>query len=285
VGEGLNGADRAAAVPGELFPSLVARDVALAEERRLGAFDEGLERLSEAVGRAVGRERSWLSRLRAGIVAFLAFFEDEPGWGRVLVGEAPMAQDALAGYCRAGVLGVLRGLLEDRAPRRLGELTPDPRLTSELIAGGVLSVVRGCVLEEDEGEAQPLVELAPSLMAFVVGPYLGQVAASVELSGRPAPTEERGAAGRRLYVTRRTSLVLRAIASAPRSSNRGLAQAAGLADEGQTSKLLRRLAERGLIENVGFGQRGGRTNAWVLSSRGEQMLARLGQPAGERRSA
>jgi hypothetical protein len=261
----------------------VARDVADAEERRLVAFEQALARLSETVDRAAGRERSWLSRVRTGLVAFLAFFDDEPGWGTALMREVPVAPDALALHCRARLSGILRGLLEDRPPRALGSLIPDAMLTGELIAGGVLAVVRGCVLEGAEGEARPLVELAPSLMAFIVAPYLGQAAASVELSGRPAPLEERGVGGRRLYATRRTRLVLRAIASAPGSSNREVAQAAGLADEGQTSKLLRRLAERGLIENVGSGQAGGRSNAWLLTSRGERALTLFGGLAGEGR--
>jgi IclR helix-turn-helix domain len=267
---------------GEVFPSLVARDVAEVEERYLVAFEEGLERLCEAVDRAAGRERSWLSRLRAGLVAFLAFFDDEPSWGVVLVREAPLMEEPLALRCRARVLGVLSGLLDDGAPQACGELTGTPELTSELMAAGVVATVRSRVLV---GEGRPLVELAPSLMAFIVAPYLGQAAARAELEGRSAPIEERGAGGRRLYTTRRTSLVLRAIAATPRSSNREVAQAAGLADEGQTSKLLHRLAERGLIENVGLGQRGGRSNAWLLTSRGERVLARFGEPTSEDRLA
>jgi hypothetical protein len=271
--------------PGELFPSLVARDVAVAEERRLRAFEAGHERLSEAVHRATARERSWLSRLRAGLVAFLGFFDDEPGWGRVLACEAPVAQEALALHCRERVLDVLRGLVGDRGPRALGELSPDSRFTRDLIAGGVFAVVRGCVLEDEESGAGRLVELAPSLMAFIVGPYLGQAAASAELAGTCAPFgEEPGAGGRKLYATRRTRLVLHAIASAPRSSNREVASAAGLVDEGQASKLLRRLAERGLVENVGTGQGGGRCNAWLLTARGERALARFTEVAGEGRS-
>jgi DNA-binding MarR family transcriptional regulator len=270
----------------EVFPTLVARDVAVSEERRLAAFEEGLGRLSEAVGRAAGRERSWLSRVRAGVVAFLAFFDDEPGWGRVLVREAPVAPEVLALHCRARLSGVLGALLDDGAPQALGELTREPQLTGELIAGGVVSVVRGCVLEGGEDGACPLVELAPELMAFIVGPYLGQAAARMELEGRSGPfEEERGAGGRRLYVTRRTRLVLRVIADSPRSSNREVAQAAGLVDEGQTSKLLRRLAERGLIENVGLGQRGGRCNAWLLTARGERLLARFDEQAKGSRAA
>jgi hypothetical protein len=280
-----------AAPAGEIFPSLVARDVALAEERRSAVFEEGLARLAEAVQRAAGRERSWLARLRAGLVALLGFFDDEPVSGRLLLGEAPGADRAVALRCEQRVLGVLAGLLED-APARPAARASCSSLLAELIAGGVFGVIRARLLEgggaEREsaeggsagGESAPLVELAPSLMAFIVAPYLGQAAASVELSGRPAPFEERGPGGRRLYATRRTRLVLSAIAAAPRSSNREIAQAAGLVDEGQTSKLLRRLAERGLIENVGSGQHGGRSNAWLLTSRGEWTLSRFGEPAG-----
>jgi hypothetical protein len=269
----------------------VARDVAEIEERRLAAFEDALGGLSETVGRAAGRERSWLSRVRAGVVALLGFFDDEPQRGRFLIA-AEGVRDGVGLECERRVLGVLSGLLDDGAPQALGELTRDPQLTSELIAGGVFSAVRTCMLERGEGGegegagARALVELAPELMAFIVSPYLGQASASAELAGIPAPfEEERGAGGRRLYATRRTRLVLRAVGASPRSSNREVAQAAGLVDEGQASKLLRRLAERGLIENVGSGQAGGRCNAWLLTSHGERTLARLGGPAGERRSA
>jgi hypothetical protein len=281
TGEDPTGAGGATGAGDEVFPALVARDVAAAEEGYLTLFEEGLGRLSEVVDRAAGRERSWLSRLRAGLVAFLAFFEDEPRLGGVLVREAPVAEEALALRCRARVLGVLSGLLDDGAPQACGELTGSPELTSELMAAGVFASVRSRVLM---GEGGSLVGLAPPLMAFIVAPYLGQAAARLELEGRPEPFEERGAGGRRLYVTRRTRLVLRAIEAAPRSSNREVAQAAGLVDEGQASKLLHRLAGRGLIENVGSGQAGGRSNAWVLTSRGEQALARFGERAREGRS-
>jgi IclR helix-turn-helix domain len=271
-------------LPSELFPSLVARDVAVAEERRVEAFEEALGRLSETVEEAVGRERSWLSRVRAGVVALLGFFDDEPERGPLLIAADHRLDDRAGFVCERRVLGVLSGLLDDGAPQALGEITANPQLTSELIAGGLFAVVRTCMLEAEEGRARPMVELAPELMAFIVRPYLGQAAARVELEGRPAPLDERGPGGRRLYATRRTRLVLRAIASSPRSSNREVAQAAGLSDEGQTSRLLHRLVERGLIENVGFGQAGGRSNAWLLTSRGERMLTRFGEQVGEERA-
>jgi hypothetical protein len=259
--------------------------VALAEERRVMAFEQALDLLCETVGQAARRERSWLSRVRAGVVALLGFFDDELERGRLLIAAERMRGGAGFG-CERRVLSVMSALLDEGAPQALGEVSPDPQLTSELVAGGLFSVVRGCMLEgEEDGERRPLVELAPELMAFIVSPYSGRAAASAELAGIPAPSEEeRGPGGRRLYATRRTRLVLRAVAAAPRSSNREVAQAAGLVDEGQASKLLRRLAERGLIENVGFGQAGGRSNAWLLTSRGERLLARFGEPAGGGRS-
>jgi DNA-binding MarR family transcriptional regulator len=283
-GEALQGVAGTAVAGGEVFPSLVARGVAVVEERRLEAFEAALALLCETVAVAAGRERSWLSRVRAGVVALLGFFDDEPERGRLLIA-ADRPDDSSGFVCERRVLGVLSGLLDDGVPQALGELTSNPQLTTELIAGGLFSVVRTCVLEAEEGRTRPLVELAPELMAFIVGPYLGQAAARVELEGRPAPLEERGPSGRRLYLTRRTRLVLRAIASAPRSSNREVAQAAGLVDEGQASKLLRRLAERGLIENVGSGQHSGRSNAWLLTSRGEWMLTRFSELANEGRAA
>jgi DNA-binding MarR family transcriptional regulator len=72
-------------------------------------------------------------------------------------------------------------------------------------------------------------------------------------------------------ATYRTVRVLRAIGSSPGSSNRAVADAAGLRDEGQTSKLLKRLRRRGLIENVGGGQACGAPNAWLLTARGRRV--------------
>ena len=74
-------------------------------------------------------------------------------------------------------------------------------------------------------------------------------------------------------MTYRTTCVLAAIAAAPRSSNREIAESAGLSDEGQTSRLLGRLEQRGLVKNVGLGQPYGEPNAWLLTEPGERALA------------
>jgi hypothetical protein len=85
------------------------------------------------------------------------------------------------------------------------------------------------------------------------------------------------AAGLPIRATHRTTLVLRAIARAPYSNNREVAQAAGIVDEGQASKLLARLERRGVIENVGLGAARGEPNAWLLTASGRRAVELIGE--------
>jgi DNA-binding MarR family transcriptional regulator len=57
-------------------------------------------------------------------------------------------------------------------------------------------------------------------------------------------------------------------------SNRQVARAAGIADQGQTSKLLARLCRQGLIENSP-GEVQLRANAWRLTPEGEAVVRSL----------
>ena len=245
----------------------------------MAAFEDGLARLSGVVEGAAAREGRWLDRVRAGLVALLGFLEDEPAWGRLLILATPVEDRTLAFRCEQRVLGVLTGLLDDGSPQAIAEIMPDPHLTAELAIGGVFSLIRARMAENLGGA---LVELAPPLMSFVVGPYLGANAARAELAGGypPAGVESSRAAELPLEpaipVTYRTRLVLSAIACAPRSSNRAIAAAAGLADEGQTSHLLRRLAQRGLIEKVTPRSGSARENAWLLTPCGRRVIELLG---------
>jgi AcrR family transcriptional regulator len=267
---------------GEIFASV--------EECYRAAFEEGVSRLSRTVASATAAHEAWLERVRSGLVALLGWFDDESSWARLLVLETPL-DPALTFECRQRLHVLLAGLLERGADG--GECCGGGRarrspmllaaLTGEVIVGGVFSVIRTSMLEGDGGK---LVELAPSLMAFIVAPHLGQAAAQAELEGRPscvseALAVEAGAVRARaisraaelpMRATHRTTLVLRAIASAPYSNNRAIAQAAGLTDEGQTSKLLARLARQGVVENVGLGSTHGEPNAWVLTGSGRRAI-------------
>ncbi len=123
--------------------------------------------------------------MRSGLVALLGFCDDHPSWARLLVLEAPLSAGVTL-ECRQQLHDVLARLLDHHAAgwRPGGSPQPTPALTDELIVGGVFSVIRTSMLEGSDGK---LVELAPSLMAFIVAPYLGQAAAHAELrADRPA---------------------------------------------------------------------------------------------------
>jgi len=87
-----------------------------------------------------------------------------------------------------------------------------------------------------------------------------------------------------MRLTYRTVGVLPAIAARPGLSNRQISQRAGIADEGQTSRLLARLARVKLIENGGEGQPKASANAWRLTRRGEAVERRIRQERLPRRS-
>jgi DNA-binding MarR family transcriptional regulator len=112
-------------------------------------------------------------------------------------------------------------------------------------------------------------------------PYLGQAAAARE-TARPSPRRRRiappsGDPLRELdmRLTYRTVRVLLAIgelvAQGAGSSNRRVAEAAGVVDQGQISKLLARLEHLGLIANTGAGPARGEPNVWRLTQKGEDI--------------
>jgi len=161
------------------------------------AFEQGFARLSAAVAREAAREGRWIDRVRAGLVALLGFLDDESEWAWRLFCDSPLDwETALAHETR--LLGVLTGLLDDGAPRPIGELAPDPQLLGEFVAGSVFAVIRGQLLEAGQScevrepdEGQALIELTQSLMAFIAMPYLGQAAASAELACSTGGSDER----------------------------------------------------------------------------------------------
>jgi len=162
------------------------------------------------------------------------------------------------------------------------------RLTAEGLVGAAFAIVYAR-LRKDERE--PLVGLLGELMGMIVLPYLGPAAARREQS-RPAPAVSRRARsgstlgappagdplqGVPVRLTYRTARVLESVAElAGRGSdpsNRMVAEYAGVSDQGQISKHLRRLERAGLLVNTGLGHAKGEPNAWALTPRGE-LLAR-----------
>lgn len=257
------------------------------EECLLAAFDQAIEHVTQKLGPAYayeGRTRrahSWRERVRVALSALLEYLDAEPDLARLCVVEAPRAGPKLLER-RRRVLEVLAAMVDEgRGEARAG--SEPPPLTAQGVVGGALSVIHARLLEpSQEGAPSSLVELNGPLMAMIVHPYLGPTAARKELE-RPTPAPPRvsprnGAdpfKGLPIRFTYRTALVLATIASDPGASNRHIADSSGISDEGQMSRLLRRLHSCGLIENHGEGHTRGEPNAWTLTPRGQAIHAAI----------
>jgi AcrR family transcriptional regulator len=241
----------------------------------LAALDEAVERAAAVVVPAYEGEARWRERIRAGLAALLMFLEEEPGLGRLCVVEALGAGD-MALERRARCMAVLIAAVDGGRSETVGAREPPP-LTAEGVVGAVFSIVHARVLERGARGAEPLTGLLAPLMSAIVLPYQGQAAAQRELN-RPAPQLKRKARSRRdpldgldMRLTYRTVRVLMAIAGHPEASNRTVAEASGISDQGQISKLLARLDGLGLIANTGSGHPKGAPNAWQLTPRGQEV--------------
>lgn len=276
------------------------------EDCFLAAFDDALAFVSQRVLPAYRSERKWSEKIRAGVVAFLSFLDEEPVIGRLLVRESltggvrtrarrEEVLALLAGAVDEGrtLKGIPKGHTASGASARAGTLPP---LTAEGLVGGVLSIVDARISLSEE---MPMLGLANSLVSMIVLPYLGPTVARRELERAPVqpvlgerqvarlladPFKERG-----LRLTYRTVRVLMAVAERSGASNRVVGESAGIKDQGQISKLLGRLQRLGLIENTGMAPGQGAPNAWSLTVSGQQMVRSIrthtdeqGHGAGER---
>jgi AcrR family transcriptional regulator len=245
-----------------------------AEDCILASFSEGLQRLSEAVAEATASEERWLERIRAGLVAALGFLEDEPQWAHLLILERPL-EGVAAIECTQRVHDALEEVLNaGRGELIIGaELGPSTALIAELVALGVFSVIRARMLK---GDASGLVELAPSLMSFILVPYLARGAVKADLAGEPQLAAQAPARAEVVPIRPhpRTMLALGLIAQAPGQSSREIAVALGIkpGDKGHTSTLLKPLEQRGLIENASLVKAPGEPNAWLLTPYGHRVL-------------
>jgi AcrR family transcriptional regulator len=268
----------------------------------LAAFEHTLEQIARSVLPAYEGEGRWRERIRASLEALLVAFDEQPQLARLCVVETLKGGPAVLAR-RRELLDALAAVVdESRREARAG--TGPPPLTAESVVGGVLAVIHARLLtcvppamggprtgDPDHGQ---LAELAPALTGMIVLPYLGHAASQRELE-RPATTHHdtkhaNGAArpiripadpfrDMQIRVTYRTARVLAVIATHPGASNRQVGDEAGASDQGQVSKLLKRLEQAGIIENKGPGRETGEPNAWRLTTQGEAIHAALGAGA------
>lgn len=247
----------------------------------LAALDEAIDCLSRYVLTAYRRGGSWREQMRAGLEALLAFLEEEPFMGRLVVVEALGTGPEALRRRQQLLAEAVDAIDEGRGEGKRGN--DPPGLAAEGVLGGVLGVLHARLTSSEEA---PLVGLAGELMGMVVLPYLGAAAArrEVERSGQRVEDRRRPASSNPLHqlqmrLTYRTVRVLLAVAAHPGASNRELGSAADIHDQGQISKLLARLAKLGLIENRGAGSVRGAPNAWTLTARGAEMHRIMAQQA------
>jgi AcrR family transcriptional regulator len=254
------------------------------EDCFLAVFDVAVAQAAEMVLPAYRTKASWRERVRAALEAALVFLDAEPELGYLCVvgalGGGERALERRTRVVQQLVDAVHEGRLEGRGARR------PRRLVAEGVVGAVLGVVHARLA--DRGQSKPLLGLLSALMGMIVLPYLGAAAAERE-QRRPAPRVRRLVAPRGnplreldMRLTYRTVRVLLAIAElggrGSNPSNRQVATAAGISDQGQISKLLSRLQALGLIGNDGGDHAKGEPNAWSLTPRGLEVTRTLQTP-------
>jgi AcrR family transcriptional regulator len=249
------------------------------EDCFLAAFDDAIARIANEVVLAYEQPAIWREKIRAGLCVLLQLLDYEPGMGRLVIvetlGAGPKALERRRRVLAQVITAVDEGRLEAK-----GSDGPPP-LTAEGIVGGVLAVLHGRLLARPRmGEKNPgrLTELTGPLMGMIVLPYLGPAAARKELDrpvpkapARPRPVNSDPLRDLEMRLTYRTVRVLMAVGAHPGVSNRRVGDAAGISDQGQISKLLKRLRRLGLIENKGAGAARGEPNAWTLTERGREV--------------
>ena len=270
------------------------------EDCFLAAFDVAVGELGDIALPAYKPERDWVAGIRAGLAAVLGFLDREPELcGLVFVQALGAGPRVLAR--RAGVLGQLERVVDEgRGGMKAGQRLS--ALTAEGVVGGVFGVIYA---RFQERRAEPLIGLLGELMAIVVLPYRGHGAAARELSRLPdfavsqagprlSPADRSrfsgpagGTSGIPRRLTVRTQMALAAVAelgaNGSQPSSREVADAAGIGDQGQISRLLARLEALGLVQDSSRAVRGVR-KAWWITPRGETVL-RAGERYGRRTDA
>jgi AcrR family transcriptional regulator len=217
----------------------------------------------------------WLGRVRAALHALLELFDREPQVARLCVVHSNVAYPEIAAR-RAKIIGQLALALDGgREQARL----PPPPLTAEVFVGGALSVIHSRLVKPEPGD---LADLTSPLTALIAYPYCGARIARRELR-RSEPASSQTLCVEALThprplgmrMTYRTVRVISVIAAQPGLSNFQVSRRAGIADQGQISKLLRRLVSVGLVENFGPGHARGGANAWQLTREGERLAENI----------
>ncbi len=260
------------------------------EECLAAVFEDVVARVGRELTACTLEELSWRERVRTGLSAILSFFDREPALARLCVihalGAGPRVLER-----REELIGVLARVVDEgrREGARGAQCT---QLVAEGLVGAAVAIVHARLQRRSR---EPLAALLGELMALIVLPYLGAAASRREqLRTPPALPTPLSDSGRKtdvasragdeslrampIRLTYRTARVLTGVDEHPGASNRSIAAYAGIADQGQISKLLMRLERAGLLANSGLGHAKGERNAWSLTPRGQQLVRSIRAP-------
>jgi AcrR family transcriptional regulator len=147
----------------------------------LAALDAGLARIVALARAAAASEKSWRTKLRAGLGAVLDFFDAEPDIGRALVVEVHAAgAEALARP--AAAMKAFTDYIDLARVEAEGQESP-PGIAPEGIVAGIHAVVHSRL---STGADDGFRKLLPEFMYFAVLPYFGAEAASAEMQAARA---------------------------------------------------------------------------------------------------
>ncbi|HEX5309326.1 MAG TPA: TetR family transcriptional regulator [Solirubrobacteraceae bacterium] len=246
------------------------------------ALDGVLEQLADRMSDAYASDAAWEIRLLEATGALLTLFDRDRATARMCVVET-LKGDARVLDRRAAALATLAAAVDEGREIATPRSESEPSsLTAESVVGGALSVIHTRLLDHAD---PPLAPLTAPLAEMIVRQYLGarvgvsttKKASSAKLGrteARQPPRDRRARPvsspfdGLPIRFTYRTALVIATIADSPGASSRLVGERAGIADQGQTSKLLRRLHRHGLIEHQSEGRANGEAYAWALTDRG-----------------
>jgi AcrR family transcriptional regulator len=257
------------------------------EECIAGILQGAAAELERELDALEGLGLAWRERMRRGLWTILCFLEREPTLARVALVDTQRAGGSVLAAREAVVQRLVALVDEGRGEKSAAGAS---ELTAEGVLGANLAILYQRLARADRAarRREPLTGLFPELLGIVLLPYLGPAATRRE-QARPAPLRPAARppaerpmllggdplAGLSMRVTYRTARVLEGIGEHTGVSNREVADYAGIADQGQISKLLARLERLGLVQNTGAGHIKGAPNAWQLTARGRQVTDRI----------
>jgi len=211
--------------------------------------------------------------MRTALAAILELLEHDRETARLLVVETLGAGPKALARRQRVIDQIVLAVDQGRSESKHGEaLQP---LAAEGVVGGAFSLIHSRLLD---GKGDELTVLLNPLMSMIVLPYLGSAAARKELTrAMPEANERTRSSGAdplrdlEMRLTYRTVRVLLAVGAHPGASNRQIADASDIRDQGQISKLLARLEDLGLTQNLADGRVKGEPNRWTLTPRGVEV--------------